>query len=403
MASVPALVAAMVVATLCCGSGAAPEQCWPSVVAGAGLLLFQSRFASGKVTPGALRSGDMVFLRAFLSGHRVTVEEEGKVQAEWDHQGGWQQLEIEKADGSAGDVMSGDVVFLTGWTGMRLAVEDQSVHAKWDHKGDWQKFTIERLDGDGAVMPEDVVFLTGHTGSRLDADAPDAPGSVQARYEDKGEWQKLVVEVAGRAPTAAPTATASPVPETVSPQAWVHFKLLNDLRAQGFTCPGGATFAPNPVPLIFDCKLWRASYLHSQDMMQQDYFSHSSLDGRSPWDRAREQGTTAVMENVAAGRATPEGALEQFKDSDTHCHSMLTESFRSGAVGHAGIGGFYGHYWTQMFSRSDRGSDIDTSCHPAESLVQVRVRGSASNADATAGQGGQDGGVEALGEVLPHL
>eukprot|EP00913_Durusdinium_trenchii_P020836 g19575.t1 len=53
--------------------------------------------------------------------------------------------------------------------------------------------------------------------------------------------------------------------ETVHEKAWEHFGLLNELRAEGFTCPNGASYDPNPVPLRFDCRLWRAARLHSED------------------------------------------------------------------------------------------------------------------------------------------
>merc|ERR1719221_342344 len=116
-----------------------------------------------------------------------------------------------------------------------------------------------------------------------------------------------------------PAPTPAPMPDdtdgTVSAKAWEHFQLVNQLRAQGFTCPQGATFAPNPLPLKFDCRLWVASRLHSEDMAAQNYFSHTSKDGRSPWKRAEEQGTDAHGENIAAGSGSAAGALVQFKNS----------------------------------------------------------------------------------------
>lgn len=53
-----------------------------------------------------------------------------------------------------------------------------------------------------------------------------------------------------------------------------------------------------------------------------NYFSHTSLDGRSPWDRAREQGISANGENIAAGRSSASGTLEQWKNSDGHCKTL---------------------------------------------------------------------------------
>jgi uncharacterized protein YkwD len=150
----------------------------------------------------------------------------------------------------------------------------------------------------------------------------------------------------------------------VSSLEWEYFELQNALRAQGFKCPQGAAFQPNPVPLKFDCRLWKASKLHSEDMAARGYFSHRSLDGRSPWQRAEEQGFfRANGENIAAGRGTAAGVLEQWKRSDGHCRNMMKKDSKVAGVGY-GAGGPYRHYWTQMFSDSDT-SDLDTTCYPS--------------------------------------
>ena len=51
----------------------------------------------------------------------------------------------------------------------------------------------------------------------------------------------------------------------VHDKAWEHFGLLNELRAEGFTCPNGQSYAANPTPLNFDCRLWKAAKLHSEE------------------------------------------------------------------------------------------------------------------------------------------
>jgi len=176
------------------------------------------------------------------------------------------------------------------------------------------------------------------------------------------------------APTPRPTAQPAPGPaptgDQVSQQAWEHFELINDLRAAGFTCPKGKKFEPNPQRMRFDCKLWKASLLHSQDMAANSYFSHTSQDGRSPWARAEAQGTSANGENIAAGSRTAAGTLSQFQRSDGHCQNMLNPRFQVAAVGYA-PGGPYRHYWTQMFR--SRG-DVDDSCYPPTSMLQVARR-----------------------------
>ena len=158
--------------------------------------------------------------------------------------------------------------------------------------------------------------------------------------------------------TTQPTATAAPACKVdaagcLSAREVEHFNLLNAKRAEGFTCPEGAVFAPNPTKLVFDCRLWKASRLHSEDMGEHGYFSHTSQDGRSPWNRADAQGLSANGENIAAGRSGADDVLQQWLKSDGHCRNMGQPSFLMAAIGHAEVARSpYGHYWTQMFRSS---------------------------------------------------
>merc|ERR1711933_247598 len=121
-----------------------------------------------------------------------------------------------------------------------------------------------------------------------------------------------------------------------------------------------------------------AARLHSEDMAAQNYFSHTSKDGRSPRQRAEEQGTHAHGENIAAGSSTAAGALEQFEKDDGYCRDMMKKDFKIAAVGY-GAGGGYGHYWTQMFSLFDSDlSDLDTKCYPSDVALMQREEDSAS-------------------------
>lgn len=169
-----------------------------------------------------------------------------------------------------------------------------------------------------------------------------------------------------KSPTPSPTQSPTPAPPTsskVSTRAWEHFALVNELRKDGFQCSSGDPYPPNDTPLKFDCRLWKASQLHSQDMADQNYFSHTSLDGRSPWQRAQEQGISANGENIAAGRSTAAGVLDQWKGSNGHCHNMMNPGFTLFAIGYGySAGANYKHYWTQMFKTSE--VPLDTSCYP---------------------------------------
>lgn len=178
------------------------------------------------------------------------------------------------------------------------------------------------------------------------------------------------------APTPTPdttttTMTSAPSPgPKVSARAWEHYLLVNKARKEGFSCPGGKTYGPNSSPLVFDCRLWKASQLHSQDMADQNYFSHFSKDGRSPFDRARAQGVNANGENIAAGRPSANDVLMQWLKSDGHCRNIGNPSFKVFAVGYGyNAGANFRHYWTQMFS--SRNLVPDHSCLPSSDAASV--------------------------------
>lgn len=84
---------------------------------------------------------------------------------------------------------------------------------------------------------------------------------------------------------------------------------LEDYRQ---TCPENFTylqeeFASYPVapPLATNAQLLQAARLHSQDMLQRDYFEHNTPEGLSPGDRIENQGYTGGWgENIYSGGAS---------------------------------------------------------------------------------------------------
>jgi len=166
--------------------------------------------------------------------------------------------------------------------------------------------------------------------------------------------------------TPAPVRQTSPPSDIwqVLPIEWEHFNVANELRRQGYRCPLGNYYPPNPVAMVFDCRLWQAAKGHSQDMADQNYFSHTALDGRSFWDRARAQGISANAENIAASCTTADCALDQFKLSDPHCNNLMQAGLKMFAVGVAYNGNSdWKFYWTQLFTAGEVAAD--TSCYPA--------------------------------------
>ena len=127
---------------------------------------------------------------------------------------------------------------------------------------------------------------------------------------------------------------------TIDPAAAEVVRLVNLARA-----------AAGCGALRVDGRLTTAARLHSEDMARRDYFSHTSLDGRSPWDRIEAQGYQAGSgENIAAGYSTPAAVMDAWMKSTGHRANILSCSSRAIGVG-LGHGGSYGTYWTQDFGR----------------------------------------------------
>ncbi len=73
------------------------------------------------------------------------------------------------------------------------------------------------------------------------------------------------------------------------PEAWEELelevlRLANIRRSDGASCGNQGNHAPT-VPLELDGSLRCAARIHSQDMAERNYFSHTNPDGDEPWDR----------------------------------------------------------------------------------------------------------------------
>ena len=102
--------------------------------------------------------------------------------------------------------------------------------------------------------------------------------------------------------------------------------------------------------LTVNSALTKAARAHSTDMARKNYFSHTSLDGRSAVDRMRAAGYSGRMmgENIAAGQPTAASVVKAWMNSPGHRANILNCGYRYLGVGHA-TGGYYGNYWTQNF------------------------------------------------------
>jgi uncharacterized protein YkwD len=125
-------------------------------------------------------------------------------------------------------------------------------------------------------------------------------------------------------------------------------EFINDARARGRDC--GGTYYSATHALECHTALVTAARSHSTDMAENDYFSHTSLDGRSFSDRIRDAGYTEggyMGENIAAGPSDPAAILDLWLESPSHCSTMMNPSFHLAGVGWAfSSTSTYNNYWT---------------------------------------------------------
>jgi len=164
-----------------------------------------------------------------------------------------------------------------------------------------------------------------------DAEAP-APAS-DAPAADGGAGDARASGGTAAAPTGAPASASAAGPGAPTAQGTAVLELTNAERAQA-----------GCGPLASDERLTAAAQLHSEDMDANGYMDHTSLDGRSPWDRAKAQGyQNPGAENVAKGYRTAADVVHAWMSSPGHRANILNCDLRELGVGHANGA------WTQLF------------------------------------------------------
>ena len=112
------------------------------------------------------------------------------------------------------------------------------------------------------------------------------------------------------------------------------------------------------APLVEDPQLNQSAQGHSNDMANNDFFSHTGSDGSTVGDRITTSGYPhrPAGENVAAGYDTPEAVFQSWMNSPGHRANILDPSVTDIGIGYAYLANDtgninYNHYWTQTFGR----------------------------------------------------
>lgn len=123
---------------------------------------------------------------------------------------------------------------------------------------------------------------------------------------------------------------------------------VNEARQKGCNC--GKTYFPPAPPLTWNDQLEDAAMGHAEDMFSQNYFSHTSKDGRTMAQRIGNAGygykgykSYTVGENIASGQMSIDEVMNGWLHSEGHCRNLMNPAFKE-----IGIAEF-NHYWVQDF------------------------------------------------------
>lgn len=130
--------------------------------------------------------------------------------------------------------------------------------------------------------------------------------------------------------------TIPTVDEGVSSYEKEVVRLVNEIRAKN-----------GLNPLTEDWELSRVARYKSQDMKDNNYFSHTSPTYGSPFNMMKSFGISykTAAENIAKGQATPQAVVNAWMNSAGHRANILNSSYTKIGVGYVKSG----NYWTQMF------------------------------------------------------
>jgi uncharacterized protein YkwD len=167
-------------------------------------------------------------------------------------------------------------------------------------------------------------------------------------------------DAAAPAPVPPPPAAPAPAPPAAGTRITCNLPnfqaemlaAVNAHRRSGATCGARGAFAAAP-DLTWNAALTQAAVAHSDDMVANNFFSHTGSNGSTLGTRATAAGYawSSLGENIAAGQGSIAEVVDGWMKSDGHCANLMTATFRD--IGVACVAGnantTYRTYWTQDF------------------------------------------------------
>jgi len=206
------------------------------------------------------------------------------------------------------------------------------------------------------VVPDDIKPGTipndakAFPGTEPGTDTQTAPGTENGKGQGTAPGANpsvAPVTEPGTSRTTAPAGTDTG--KGTTPDANTNKGSLTAMEQEMLNLINQARAEANIAPLTIDMELTKVARIKSQDMIDNNYFSHNSPTYGSPFDMMKSFGINYVHagENIA-GNSSVQGAHDSLMNSPGHRKNILSTNYT-----HVGIGiqkgGPYGYMFTQMF------------------------------------------------------
>ena len=187
-----------------------------------------------------------------------------------------------------------------------------------------------------------------------------AASTAEAPSQQQLSYRRTVRTPTTTTPTTTTPTTTTPTSTALDPRLTCNLAnfqqeildRVNQARAAGRTC-GTTKYAAAPA-LKWNGVLFNAAGAHSTDMAANNYFSHTSQDGRSPGQRITGAGYawSAYGENIAAGQTSAQSVVDGWLASPGHCANIMNASYADMATACvASSTSTYKTYWTMDLAR----------------------------------------------------
>ncbi|MCP2273837.1 putative conserved protein YkwD, contains CAP (CSP/antigen 5/PR1) domain [Actinokineospora diospyrosa] len=197
---------------------------------------------------------------------------------------------------------------------------------------------------DQASLDREMTMVDGATAGSTAA----APTSTSTTLSSASTTPTTTTTTTTSAPVTTTTTTVKPTTTTPKPTTTTAKPppVDSSVAGQVLTITNEERAKAGCSPVALDSRLNQAAQDHSADMSAQNYFSHTSLDGRTFVDRAKAAGYTSPgAENIAKGQRTAAQVMTAWMNSAGHRANILNCGLKTMGLGFVQNG----YYWTQMF------------------------------------------------------